>query len=420
MHQIKYILRNTALAAAAWLLSGTLPAMAQIVANPGFETYSSCPTASSQLSRATGWSQRTNGTPDFYDCAYNASPLFQSTTLAAQSGTGYAGFYAESYIAGGDYKEYITNTLTSPMVTGTTYTITFYLRSNVDGSSNNIALPANYRGDLGLAFSSVAPTSANAGNSGYGSILNTFAPNSRVYIPASSPVYTATAWTAVTLQYTATGGEQYMTLGQYRPGTVGSSASVDTSVYFYADNFSVSTTTALPVKLLAFDAALDNRCHATLIWKTAYEQNTRAFVPEYSADGNLFTGIGEVPCRNSATGGSYSYRYNSVQPGAGYFRLKIAETDGSYMYSQTVAVHAACDAPQLLVLPNPATTTVTVSGLAMDQQVRIFSATGALVWKQTAVTTAMTVDIAGLAAGLYLVQVSGAQGMAANVKLVKQ
>ena len=209
-----------------FILIAAVPVKAQNVSNPDFELTPPCPTTYNTGSGYTipGWTIPTGGTADFFrNVCYMPNIDFTTDVVSPVSGNSFIGIIVEQQNL--DYKEYLTNTLSAPLVAGTVYNISFYIRSNNSGlllnkESANATLPVAERGYFGLMFSTTAPTTANTTNGWSGSISNTFAPTGRVYIPASNTAaYTSATWTLVTLSYTATGGEQYMTIGQFRPGT---------------------------------------------------------------------------------------------------------------------------------------------------------------------------------------------------------
>ena len=230
----------------------TVRSIAQSITNPSFETYTYCPPYYStydfySVNYVTNWHTPTSATSDYLNsCGFSHN----STVGSAQNGRGYIGAFLENY--GIDYKEYATNQLSSSMVAGRTYIITFWV-SHLYGTNlpsfppgaTYLDLPASEQGYFGLCFSTSAPTSSNAGNAGQGSIVNSFG-SGRALIPASNTaVYgsaSRNAWQQVTLQYKATGGEQYMTVGQFRPGVSSLPySSYYQTVYYMYDNFSITT-----------------------------------------------------------------------------------------------------------------------------------------------------------------------------------
>jgi len=327
---------------------GYQAANAQTISNPGFETYTSCPTNVSQLNRATPWANSlgaTAGTPDYFNCGYAITGADYGG-ITAQSGTGFIGGFAEVYnfSAGySNYKEYFTTQLSTPLVAGTTYTFSFYV-AHLYGSSTPATnflsgavytdLPESERGFLGATFSTAAPVAANTENvttPRWTSIRNDFGLG-RVLIPATNTsVYGAASrntWVPVTLQYTAMGGETFLTLGQFRPGNT--SLPANNGAYFLFDGFS-SQLTALPVSFGNIDATI-NHNQLSINWQTIQETNNDHFNIEASANGETFTKIGTVATQatsgSSDTNISYTFTksLDGVTLGAGLLVVLLGST----------------------------------------------------------------------------------------------
>ncbi len=89
----------------------------------------------------------------------------------------------------------------------------------------------------------------------------------------------------------------------------------------------------LPVKLIAFNAALVNK-QVNCSWETASEINNDYFTIERSLDGNHFESIGTVKGQGfSNTNTRYSFTDNSPFTGISYYRLKQTDFDNQYTYS---------------------------------------------------------------------------------------
>lgn len=244
--------------AAIAVVSGLLSFAQNKINNPGFETYSSLPTTYSQLVRATGWVNpmpSTAGTPDYFNTlgTFNLSDKIAPRVAGT---TGYAGTFLEmrNTTSGiSDYKEYMTTQLSGALVAGATYTLSFYVAHLFGSQPANFNQPAGItfydlpvaeQGYLGAVFSTVAPVLANTvGNTtprwtsikdDFG-IGRTLIPNTNTSIYGSA---SRQAWVKVNLQYVATGNEQYVTIGQLRPGDT--SLTNMQAVYYIYDDFSLS------------------------------------------------------------------------------------------------------------------------------------------------------------------------------------
>ncbi len=238
------------------LFSGFCVNAQNLVPNAGFETYTQLPTNPSQLQRATGWLNSlgaTAGSPDYWNTLGTGNI---SSKIGPYSGTGYSGTFLEAFDSATtnltDYKEYMTIQLSSPLQAGKTYRISFYTAHMYGAAPSNINfstmtfddLPSSEQGYLGVVFSAAAPVAANTvGNTSprWTSLRNDFGIG-RVLIPSTNTaVYGAAsrnAWVKVDLLYTATGTEQYMTVGQLRPGATSLPDKV--GAYYTYDEFSLT------------------------------------------------------------------------------------------------------------------------------------------------------------------------------------
>ena len=101
---------------------------------------------------------------------------------------------------------------------------------------------------------------------------------------------------------------------------------------------SISWVSVLPVTLLDFSGKL-NGTKVDLNWKTANEMNTDHFTVERSNDGINFIPIGNVKAKGSL---STVTNYDLVDPipikGLNYYRLKMVDLDGSFVYSKTIII----------------------------------------------------------------------------------
>ncbi|MGN6420656.1 MAG: T9SS type A sorting domain-containing protein [Pseudobacter sp.] len=403
------------------------------IANPDFESYATCPAQHSRFaSNVSNWVASLGslaGTPDYFNtCGYK-----MPDKIVAQSGDGFAGGYAELNNTFTDYKEYFTSQLTSPLQAGVTYTFSFYTAHIHGASPASFPPPGNFiyddlpdpdQGFLGLVFSTAAPAAANTvGNLSprYNSIRNDFG-SGRVLIPkTNTSVYGAASrntWVMVTLQYTAVGGEQFMTVGQFRPGAT--SLPAGHGAYYVFDNFSVTST--LPVTLQHFTA--ERKGNAVLLnWTTASEQNNQGFDVERSVNGKDWSLIGSIKSKavygNSQQKLEYLYVDNVPASGINFYRLKQTDLDGRFEYSNMRQL--TIDAVKLVFYPNPADATLFVSGLRQVSSLQLFNANGQLI-KTVSVQAAGSklVDMSGLPSGSYILKVVGNSGQSTSYKLFRK
>lgn len=167
----------------------------------------------------------------------------------------------------------------------------------------------------------------------------------------------------------------------------------------------------LPVKLISFTAE-KKELTVLLKWITAQEINSDIFQIEKSTDGNNWSVISTTAAAGNYSGlSSYSASDNSPSTGANLYRLKSVDRDGKYEYSRILNVYFSDKTGKIIVSPNPATTTLSIylnslSSSAADLQ--LFNHNGQSV-KHLVVaagTSALSLDIANLAKGLYVLLVS--------------
>jgi len=183
------------------LLTGSTFLFGQnLVPNPSFEDYSSCPTEPSELYLSDYWSMPSNtdnASTDLYNSC-NATTVSVPSNLSgyqeARTGNGYVGVYTY----GDEVREYVQAQLTSPMSAGIPYKIEMY----VSPSEVN-----NYSTDgMGIHIS----TGSISGNGNY---LLLFTP--QVANPIGNIISDTASWTLVSGIYTASGGEDYITIGNF-------------------------------------------------------------------------------------------------------------------------------------------------------------------------------------------------------------
>jgi len=181
-----------------------------LVYNGDFEIYDTCPYQYSiitniELEHALGWKIPTTGTSDYFNSCNSNSNLYANVDVPnnfvgyqnAFNGDGYAGLYAyTNYINGA---EYIQSRLTSPLKAGYTYTVSFYI-SQADSSEYSIT-------EIGAYFSE------NAIN------RNDFAPfnfSPQIHSPTGLFLNDMLGWTKIEGTFIANGGEQYITIGNFK------------------------------------------------------------------------------------------------------------------------------------------------------------------------------------------------------------
>lgn len=209
-----------------------------LVQNPSFETYSNCPSGLEQINRATHWDRpaNTSGTPDYFNtCATLNQVVVPSNAFGNQQpyeGNAYAGIATIIIWGNPDYREYIQTELSSAMIAGQTYYLSFYV-SLADATrlaSNN----------MGAVFS-VTPINGNG---------NYLPLNIIPHIVNQTIIIDTTAWTQISGTYVASGNEKYLTIGNFFTNSqtqtqISNPNAGFGQAYYYIDNVSVTTTLGL-------------------------------------------------------------------------------------------------------------------------------------------------------------------------------
>lgn len=184
------------------LLSVKIIYAQNLVPNNGFDIYSACPTASSMVTLTPPWFEPNgaNAHPDYMNGCFIGGTGMPSNFYGYQQAVSDSGYYGMiAYYNGSEVREYMSVQLTSALVAGVVYDVGFYV-----SFADNFIWAVDHFG----AFLSVGPVTGN----GY------FAMSS--YTPqvdnGSGNLITDTAnWTHISGLYTAIGGENYITVGNF-------------------------------------------------------------------------------------------------------------------------------------------------------------------------------------------------------------
>lgn len=218
-----------------------------LVLNPSFENTSGCPQGISEFNLATDWAQGNSGadtcsTSDLYagctsQIGGSNSPNGLLGYQGSRTGTHHAGIIlGEGFLGctllGDNYREYIEGHTSAPLVAGQKYLVRFY-----------VSLPEGVMGgtdDFGVYFS----------NNYY---QHNACPNSLMPVTpqlnyCGDPILDTLNWVEVRWIYTATGGENYFTIGNFKNDgntTVApfNCGSFNPYLYYYIDDVEISPIT---------------------------------------------------------------------------------------------------------------------------------------------------------------------------------
>ena len=122
------------------------------------------------------------------------------------------------------------------------------------------------------------------------------------------------------------------------------------------DFYGFGPAATLPVVLAQFIASRQSDGTVKLSWTTSQEVNAGYYDVERSGDQTGWAKIGSVKAKgNSSIATDYYLIDNLPLDGTGYYRLKMVDLDGKFVYSKTVAVTADDNAVPLVIYNNPFT-----------------------------------------------------------------
>jgi len=183
----------------------------------------------------------------------------------------------------------------------------------------------------------------------------------------------------------------------------------------------------LPVELVTFEGQPTNG-QVLLSWTTATEVNSKSFTVEHSRDAGSFQAIGTVAAAGSSTR-VLEYALVDQQPFAGlnYYRLRQTDLDGTEAFSEIITVRFAQAGPDA-VFPMPVQDVALVTWtLAAEGPVwlRLTDLAGRVVLQQQEPaqpgSNRFALDLAGLPAGYYLLELRDDQGLRiGSAPVVKQ
>jgi len=173
-----------------------------LVRNCEFEIMNGCPSGHGQISMSSYWLSPGDGTTDYLHACNNGNfsvPENQFGTQAARSGNAYANIICY-YSTQGSYREYIQTELGCTMQAGQRYQVSFYVscadisRFAIDGMGAHFTPEPLKQPGTSVIELPQGPHIRNAP----GHILNN-----------------KTGWVEVYGEYTAAGGEKYLTIGNF-------------------------------------------------------------------------------------------------------------------------------------------------------------------------------------------------------------
>ncbi|WP_118975213.1 zinc-dependent metalloprotease [Taibaiella koreensis] len=191
------------------------------------------------------------------------------------------------------------------------------------------------------------------------------------------------------------------------------------NVFFQVNRANITINVVpLPVTLQSFTAS-PKGCGIALQWTTSNERHFDHFELERSNDGIQFDMIARI---SSGNGNIYGYEDKALKDGDYYYRLRMVDADASFAYSPVASTRLSCHGQNsVAVFPNPAKDKVTIRTSNAVVQLNLSTVSGQLLLHDTGLqVTEKTLDLKGLATGIYLLQLRYADGSGNTVKLVRE
>jgi glucose/arabinose dehydrogenase len=199
------------------------------------------------------------------------------------------------------------------------------------------------------------------------------------------------------------------------------------SIPHFSSFYFANANIALPLNLLSFKGSLQNN-NTVLDWQTTNEINTSEFVIERGIDGKNFQQIGITAAKGSTNKNSYTFTDYGVTRQSSlilYYRLKMVDKDGHFIYSDVVIITLPAVTGKITVFPNPthnefnvsisSTTDSKIQWSMTDNAGRVVMQNSVDVKKGV---NSITISTEKLSTGFYFLSVSGG-GFDEKIKLEK-
>jgi len=160
-----------------------------------------------------------------------------------------------------------------------------------------------------------------------------------------------------------------------------------------------SNTVVLPVSLKDFQLGTKNNT-TTLTWASETEINFNKYVVLFSHDGIDYKEVGNV----KGAGSNSKYSFTHLHNVDGFFKLKIVDLNGSFVYSQVL--QAKSNSLKIQISPNPFVDRLFITGMPQGKNTAvIYTLSGASIFTQTVENTNIALSLGSLPFGRYVVKV---------------
>lgn len=163
-----------------------------------------------------------------------------------------------------------------------------------------------------------------------------------------------------------------------------------------------SLSAPLPLAWLSFTATKQNQM-GLLQWATAWEQNTRNFIVQHSANGTNWANMG-LQAANGSGSNQYTFEHSKPITGLNYYRILQTDMDNRSSYSAIRTLKFTTAAEDFVIIGNPVTNNVLTVQLTAPMYLALYTADGKLLWQQQANAGTTTIDVSHYAKGTYLLK----------------
>jgi hypothetical protein len=161
----------------------------------------------------------------------------------------------------------------------------------------------------------------------------------------------------------------------------------------------------LPVNLVSFAATKQSK-KVLLEWTTENELNTSRYIAERSADGLHYSPVGTRTAYNNNQKNNYSLLDIQPETGLNYYRLKMVDKDGSFLYSPVRTIYFGGSGNDISVYPNPVVDgRVFISSTANATRAVLFDAAGRIIKSYVLAGRSNSIQAGELSKGTYQLRV---------------
>ncbi len=395
-----------------------------LVPNPSFETYATCPnfwmsnTVSFPTLGVPGWESPTFGTPvisgtsDYFNACDVTNSMGVPKNLAgnqsARTGVAYAG---TGHNVDGSNSEYLQIQLQSPLIAGIEYALNYFV-SRADTSDLSTA-----RNGFGgyVSTTKIVPSSA--------AVLQI-----TPHIIEMGVVLDQFDWQPINGTFVANGGEQWLLIGEFLDSTLITSIAPDVvntgtlyqegNAYYYIDDVSLvplsevdNCLTPLAAELLDFNVVKVGDRQVNIEWERISDVKTEYFSIHRSADGLNWAQISKIDSKGLENTLNNYMLSDFPTFDQGYYQLIAVDVDGVEELIGTRFIKLK--GPLFQLYPNPFNdeSTVIFDDGVSSVTIEIIDMTGRIVSTFIKVQSKDQLTLSQLNSGSYIIRIVGSDSL---------